>query len=70
MIVDVIINDLACVSRELKQFRFPKSKRLRIRKKWSKNRKNFRLTDVHKCIKFGNTLIVSSKTFDKIKRHI
>ena len=66
--MQVIINDMACMSKERKQFRFPKSKKVRIRKKWSKRNANYRLEDVHKAIKIGNKLLVSSKMFEILKK--
>jgi len=69
--IDVIINDYACIQRELVQFRFPSSKKKRIRKKWKKRRENYRMTDVHKClfIKATNTMMVSTEIYNKIEKH-
>ena len=63
----VIVNDLGCIRTEYKQFRFPKSKKLRIRKKWMKRENNFRLKEVHNILKLGNLLIVSTKFYEKLK---
>lgn len=65
--IQVIVNDVACVSRKWKQYRFPKSKKKRIRKKWAKNNKYFRMQDVHSAINFDGKLIVSSKMYEKMK---
>lgn len=67
--VDVLVNDVACISKEWKQYRFPKSKKKRIRKKWSKQSNNFRMQDVHIMImmKEERKVFVSQKTYDKLK---
>lgn len=67
--VDVFVNDMACISKECKQYRFPKSKKKRIRKKWSKQRKNFRIQDIHRMIvmKEERKVFVSQKMYDKLK---
>ena len=67
--IQVFVNDMACISNEWKQYRFPKSKKVRIRKKWSKNRANFRIEEVHKVImlKSENKMFVSQKTYDQLK---
>lgn len=68
--VEVIINDIACISQELLQYRYPKTKKARIRKKWAKNKNNYRLQDVHKAITIGRTVLVSTKIFEKIKKYV
>lgn len=64
--IKVVINDLSCISEELKQFRFPKSKRIRIRNKWKKRKQNYRFEKVHRIIKVGDTMFVSSKIFNEM----
>jgi len=64
--LNIEIKDYLCFTKERKQFRFPKSKKVRIRKKWRKQPKNFRLEDVHKVFKVGNTLFVSSLIHEKL----
>jgi hypothetical protein len=66
---NVRVSDLACVKKEWKQYKFPKTKKTRIRKKWRKRTSNFRLQEVHCMVlmKDQNTVVVSQKTFDKIK---
>jgi len=53
---------------ELRQFRFPKSKKKRIRKKWSKKLSNYKLIFISfKTILLPNgTLLVSSKCKQQI----
>ncbi len=67
--IQVFVNNMACISNEWKQYRFPKSKKKRIRKKWSKRNVNFRMQEVHKVIMFKaeNKMYVSQKTFDKLE---
>ena len=49
------------------QYRFPKSKKRRIRKKWSKRPWNFRLVPRECCYQFGNQIIVSPGLMAKIQ---
>lgn len=53
----------------MKQFRFPKSKAKRIRKKWSKNWDNFKSVQATNDViyKMGNALIVHPKLIGKLK---
>lgn len=62
----IFINDEACIKQELKQFRFPKSKKYRIRNKWSKRKSNFKIELVHRIIKADNILFVSNKIYKNI----
>lgn len=64
---NIIVNDLLCVKKELKQYRFPKSKKKRVKRKWAKMRHNFRLEDVHTSISVNGDLFVSTKIYNKIK---
>ena len=61
------VNDMACIGMERKQYRFPKSKKVRIRKKWAKRPINFKMMEVHKVITMGRKMYVSTKTFEKLK---
>ena len=63
----VIVNDFTCISQEWKQYRFPKSKKKRIRKKWAKQSRYYRMEDVHRALKFDGKLIVSTKIFEQLK---
>lgn len=67
--IQVVINNLACERNEFIQFRFPKSKKKRIRKKWSKQDKNFRMEVTQHFVhdQIRNIIYVSSKTYDKMK---
>ena len=64
----LVINDMACISKEWRQVRFPKSKKKRIRKKWEKQRQNFGFKDIHKLIKLGDRILVSSKIHSHIMK--
>jgi len=54
------------------QMRFPKSKKKRIRKKWTKNQKNYTLVekDSFKIIQSGNNLFLSKKLFTMLKEQL
>lgn len=49
------------------QFKFPKSKKKRIRKKWLKRNENYKTIETERFIKFNNTIIVSTKSYNKLK---
>lgn len=61
--VPVYVNPL-CVTNEWNQYRFPKSKKSRIRKKWSKQNKNYRMEKVERAYMADGKLFVSQKAFD------
>jgi len=43
---------------EMKQFRFPKTKKKRIQKKWAKQEKNFKQVKIKRlCVFIGDTII-------------
>lgn len=54
---------------ESAQFRFPKSKKVRIRKKWSKNFANYHMVSKEPGVVMGNTVYVSEATFDLLKEN-
>ena len=67
----VYINDLACVIPDKTfQFRFPKSKKKRIRKKWSKRPQNWKTTYKHVTYKMADSIIMSRKTWIEIQKEI
>lgn len=49
------------------QFRFPKSKKKRVRKKWSRRESNFRIKEVPKGVQLGNILYVNQIMYNKLK---
>lgn len=63
----VVIDDRACITREWKQYKFPKSKKRRIRKKWEKRSANFKTVNVHRVVNTNDKLFVSSLVFEKLK---
>jgi hypothetical protein len=52
---------------EFVQFRFPKSKKKRIREKWVKRKENFKRKETERFLKFEDKIIVSSKAYEILK---
>ena len=52
------------------QTKFPRSKKRRIRKKWSKNQKNWTTRPVDKVYQMGNTLIMHPEIFERLRREV
>ena len=65
---EIIANRLIVPKKEFKQFRFPKSKKFRIRKKWAKRLCNYRIMKTEVAIKHGNKVYVSPETYERIKK--
>lgn len=63
-----IINNESLLKRELYQFRFPKSKKKRIRKKWSKDMKNYRNRESMVLDKENNILYVTKRQYEMISK--
>jgi hypothetical protein len=63
------IDDLLGVKYERKQVRFPRSKKRRMQKKWSRQSKNFAVIkrQVPECYRFGSMLVMNSSMFAKLK---
>ena len=66
----VYICDFLCIQQVWKQYRFQRSKKARIRKKWAKKSDNFKSETVHKAIKVGDSVYVSSEVFEKLKQKL
>lgn len=66
--IKVVANDLVTEYRTIVQYRFPRSKKKRIRKKWRKRRENFRPKTSYRAIMMGNTVYVHSKIIDAWKK--
>lgn len=66
--IQIIVNDTICIKREYRQFRFPKSKKKRIRKKWAKRKENYKEFEQHFSLldKLNRVLFVSSKHYQEI----
>lgn len=63
----ILVNDISCIYNDWAQYRFPKSKKVRIRKKWKKDHKNFRLEKRERFFKIGNdVLVVSSRVYKQL----
>jgi hypothetical protein len=67
VIYDVIPNDLICVSFEFKQIRFPKSKKVRIRKKWMKNPLNYKYNELRKVVVVRDKIFMPTKEYYEYK---
>lgn len=63
----VVICDFMCVENVRIQFKFPKSKKKRIVKKFSKNPDNYKIIVKHSVFKLGETLYVSTKMSEQLK---
>jgi hypothetical protein len=63
----VFIDDRICVKIERKQVRFPRSNKVRIRKKWAKQRKNFAEKVAHVAYRQGRNLFVSTEIYKSLK---
>lgn len=55
---------------KLVQFRFPKSKRKRIRMKWAKRPENFKQVPSHTMYRMGDTVVVHPDDLSKIKAEV
>jgi hypothetical protein len=64
---NITIDDALCIKTECVQIKYPRSKKSRIRKKWAKQSKNFKQTVKHVTYRFGNSVIMSSATFECVK---
>lgn len=65
--ITVKVNDTLCVYKEYRQFRFPRQKSHRRRKKWRKDRRNWRIEEQHSMYKYGDTVLVSSHIYEQWK---
>jgi len=66
--IPFLINDELGRETKYEQFRFPRSKKKRIRKKWKKQRKNFRFVRTQKPVCFqmnmnGRTVFIMNRPF-------
>ena len=64
--VKVIVDDNACTRKEFVQYKFPKSKKARIRKKWRKNSNNYRYEEKYFCFRNGNVALVPSHVYNEL----
>lgn len=61
------INDFLCCRSKQIQYRFPKSKKTRIREKWRKQLQNFKTIEKHYAYKVNDRIMVSSKIYNELK---
>ena len=55
------------VKKERIQYRFPKSKKKRIRRKWFKRPGNWKIVEKEMAVKIEGKIYVSPKMFQKLK---
>lgn len=53
-----------------KQVKFPRSKKKRIRKKWAKNRKNYRWVAWTTVYRIGNVIVMHPIMLAKLKKEL
>lgn len=66
------IDDFIGVKYELQQLKFPRSKKRRVRKKWSRQSKNFAVQKCQEpaCYRFGQMLVMNSTMLVKLKQKL
>lgn len=65
----IIIDDNATQRAERRQWRFPRSRRKRIRRKWSKNPRNYRVESIELgLLVVGGSVVMSSRHFSQHQR--
>lgn len=64
----IIKNDLLCKRDKRIQYRFPKSRKKRIRKKWSKREANYKYVPDDIVLKAANILYMSRRVFNKLQK--
>ena len=67
--VNIYVNNYLQPITESVQFKFPKSKKKRIRKKWSKNSANFKLKTYDNVMIWDNKVFVNQEVYDKLINH-
>ena len=55
---------------KLVQFRFPKTKRRRIQKKWTKKDSNFKQVKSPTMLRYGNTIIIHPEDLQILKSQL
>lgn len=69
----IVINDYMGNESEFRQIRFPRSKKKRIRKKWAKNRANWKLFRWQEPVSYifaGNQIIMNSTAYAALKKEL
>lgn len=62
----IVVNDFIQPRLEIKQVRFPNSKKVRIKKKWAKRSCNFKSFYIDEFIVSHDTIFVNQKHYDKL----
>lgn len=62
----IIVNNFIQPRLETKQILFPKSKKVRIRKKWAKRSYNFKSFYIDEFLVIGDTIFVTQTHYDKL----
>lgn len=62
----VVVDNRMCTN-YWEQYRFPKSKKRRIRNKWEKNAKNFRMRETEYASMEGHNILVGPRTYKLLK---
>jgi hypothetical protein len=52
------------------QFRFPRSKKKRMRKKWAKNPENWKYVPWDRAYRVGDTLHMHPQMFERLRRSV
>lgn len=62
----IVANDLMGTEMKYVQYRFPRSKKKRIREKWAKQGKNYKYRTFQRAVYYNNTLYVSKAVFNRL----
>ena len=65
--IKVIVNENMA---DWKQVKFPRSKKRRIRKKWAKDRKNYRLIPWETVYQMGDTVVMHPMMLARLKKEL
>ena len=66
---DIDVNDALCCRIKHIQYKFPRSKKIRIREKWRKQQKNYKTIEENFVYKVDDRIIMSSKIYKKLKEN-
>ena len=67
--VDILLSPHLPSKTKRVQFRFPKSRRKRIRKKWSKQERNWREVELPCGVRMGEYLVVNQPMLALLRKH-
>lgn len=65
-----VIKDPELLISDTVQFRFPRSKKARIRKKWAKRPENWKRVERDHVFKIGNTIVCSPSIVAQMRQHV